>query len=269
MPGEDAVDDKTLPTAVGAFIGVVGSMAAAGLLSSASSLTTDVNVALALMIIVVVAAAVGGRAAGALSAVVATLSYDFFQTEPVHSLRIGSRNDVETALLLLAAGLIVGQIAARAQLFRVAVESGRSEIQRLHRVAELAARGAPAAEVTDAATAELTQLLTLSSCRFEPPPYGESFERLEGSGVVTRTRGLVTHSRMGRHGIELPAEGAELLVLHRGTEVGRFVLVPTPGEGASLEQRVVAVALADQVGAAVVGEPPSGERTDPTEPDRL
>ena len=262
------MDDRTLPTAVGAFIGVVGSMVAAGLLSSASSLTTSVNVALTLMVIVVVAAAVGGRGAGALSAVVATLSYDFFQTEPVHSLRIVSHDDVQTALLLLAAGLIVGQIAARAQLFRVAVESGRSEIQRLHRVAELAARGATAPDVIDAAEAELTQLLTLRSCRFEPPPYAESFERLEGSGVLRRTKGLVTHSRMGRHGLELPADGAELLVFHRGTEVGRFVLVPTPDEGASLEQRVVAVALADQVGGVLADEPPAGEGRDGTGSDQ-
>lgn len=261
------MDDKTLPTAVGAFIGVVGSMLAAGLLSSAPSLTTNVNVALTLMIVVVVAAAVGGRAAGALSAVVAALSFDFFQTEPHHSLRIHSRDDLVTALLLLVCGLIVGQIAARAQLSRVAVESGRSEIQRLYRLAELAAQGATASEVTDAAAAELTRLLSLRSCRFELPPYAETFERLERSGVVNRTRGLVTHSRLGRHGIELPAEGAELLVRHRGAEVARFVLVPTPGEGASLEQRVVAVALADQVGAALVGAPPAEGGSEGTNPD--
>ena len=170
---ERTLEDKTLPTAVGAFIGVVGSMVVAGVLSSASSLTTNVNVALALMIVVVIAAAIGGRGAGALSAVVAALSYDFFQTEPQHSLRINSSDDVVTALLLLASGLIVGQIAARAQLNRVATQSGRSEIGRLRRLSELAAGGASASEVTDAATAELTQLLSLRSCRFEPPPYAD------------------------------------------------------------------------------------------------
>ena len=262
------MDDERLPTAIGAFIGVVGSMLAAGLLSSAPSLTTNANVALTLMIIVVVAAAVGGRGAGALSAVVAALSYDFFQTEPYHSLRISSRNDIETAVLLLVAGVIVGQIAARAQVNRVALKSGRSELGRLYRLAELMARGAPAAEVTNAASVELAQLLTLRSCRFELPPYAEAFERLEHSGVVSRTRGLVTQSRLGRHGLELPAQGAELLVLHQGDEVGRFVLVPTPGEGASLEQRVVAVALADQVGAALGGASNVGDGSEGSTPDR-
>jgi hypothetical protein len=36
-------------------------------------------------------------------------------------------------------------------------------------------------------------------------------------------------------------------VLARGREVGRFVLIPTPGVPTSLEERVVAVAIADQV----------------------
>ena len=71
---------------------------------------------------------------------------------------------------------------------------------------------------------------------------------------------LITVSRMGRHGLEFPSEGVALLVLNRGHDIGRFVLVPTPGEGASLEQRVVAVALADQVGAAVAA---GDDRDDP------
>ena len=49
----------------------------------------------------------------------------------------------------------------------------------------------------------------------------------------------------------LPAEGVELLVLGRGRELGRFVLEPDPNEGASLEERIVAVALSDQLGAAL------------------
>ena len=246
-----------LSTAVGALIGLVGSFVVAGLLADAPSLTNNVNVALTLMVIVVVAAAIGGRAAGAISAVAAACSYDFFQTQPVHSLRISSRNDIETAVLLLVAGLIVGQIAARAQLLGEAVDAGRLEIRRLHRLADLAARGAPSSEVVDAAVAELTQLLSLRSCHFEVPPYEGTFVRLERSGVIPRPSGLVVWTRVGRRGVELPHEGAALPVLHRGAEVGRFLLVPQPGEGASLEERVVAVALADQVGAVLGGEPPS------------
>jgi hypothetical protein len=256
--------DDRLPTAVGMFIGVVGSIVVAGLLSEAGDWASSTNIALVLMVVVVLGAAAGGRAAGAVSAGAAALSWDYFQTEPVHSLRIASRDDIETAVLLLIAGLIVGQIAARAQRGRVAVEAGRSEIRRIHHVADLAAQGEPADDVIDAATGELTHLLSLRSCRFELPPYSDSLQRLERSGVVTRPKQLISVSRMGRHGLELPPEGVELPVLRRGRVVGRFVLVPEPGEGTSLEQRVVAIALADQVGAAIeTGEPSEEDLLDP------
>jgi len=57
--------------------------------------------------------------------------------------------------------------------------------------------------------------------------------------------------RFVRGGFELPAEGVELPVYNRGHQVGRYVLKPSSGVGVSLEQRVVALGLADQVGAAL------------------
>jgi hypothetical protein len=54
-----------------------------------------------------------------------------------------------------------------------------------------------------------------------------------------------------RAGFELPEQGCEIPVSGRGRLLGRFVLEPRPGVGVSLEQRVVAVALADQVGATL------------------
>jgi hypothetical protein len=49
----------------------------------------------------------------------------------------------------------------------------------------------------------------------------------------------------------LPGRTLELLVRSRGQSQGRFVLTPTPGYPVELQRRVVAVAIADQVGAAV------------------
>ena len=45
-------------------------------------------------------------------------------------------------------------------------------------------------------------------------------------------------------------------MLSRGQIVGRFLLDFGPGAGATLEQRVVAIALADQVGASLAVYPP-------------
>jgi hypothetical protein len=52
-------------------------------------------------------------------------------------------------------------------------------------------------------------------------------------------------------GFALPPEGVELPVLGRGNVLGRFVLVPRPGTTVTLEQRIVAVSIADHVGAAL------------------
>lgn len=208
----------------------------------------NANVALALMVAVVAAAAFGGRLAGAVAAGVSALSYDFLHTRPYLSLRMTSRDDVETTLLLLAAGLIAGTVAWRAMQARASAEAGRSEIRRIHRLAEQVVSGEAPADVILSAEAELSSLLDLEACRFEALPYEtEMLVRLERGAVAPDPRWL----RVTKDAFELPTVGAELQVLSRNQPVGRFILIPKPGTGVSLEQRVVAVALADQVGSAL------------------
>jgi hypothetical protein len=49
----------------------------------------------------------------------------------------------------------------------------------------------------------------------------------------------------------LPGSEVELTVEYQNRFFGRYVMVPTPGRPVSRERRVVASALADQVGAAL------------------
>jgi hypothetical protein len=242
-------DERTL----GLLIGGLGPIAVACALVPLRDQLNNANVALAMVVVVVLAGITGGTGAGALAAVIATLSFDFFHTEPYLSLTINSQDDIETTVLLLAVGLLVGAMASRAGRARASAALGRSELRRIHGLSELVSAGATAADVIMAAQEQLTQLLRLRSCRFEAPPYAERRPRLERSGVIAGQ----TQHRMTRGGFELPAEGVELAVLARGREVGRFVMVPQPEVGVSLDERVVAVALADQVGAALAGGPPS------------
>lgn len=67
----------------------------------------------------------------------------------------------------------------------------------------------------------------------------------------TLDRDRATQLEEPRESDDPHVEGAELLVLARGQPIGRFGLMPEPGTGLSLDQRVVAVALADQVGAVL------------------
>ena len=207
----------------------------------------NANVALVLVLVVVVAAVGGGRSAGAAAAVSAAVSFNFFHTVPYLTLEIDSADDIETTLLLLAVGLAVGQLASYRRHPAPTHESTSDEIRRIHRVATVGEPGRhTSADMIMAAQVELTELLDLRSCQFEAFPFTDPLPRLERTGVVSV---MEYHGR--DHGFALPADGVELPVLGRGNVLGRFVLVPRPDTTVTLEQRVVAVAIADQVGAAL------------------
>ena len=236
---------------IGSAVGVPAAILVGALVGIPRSLINSTNAALILMIVVVAVAAIGGRAAGILTALAAVMSFDFFDTKPYLSLKIDSRNDVETVIELLVAAVLVGTIASTGQLARRRAGSANVDIRRIHRVAEAAASAAQVSDVIGIAQDELRDLLHLSACRFEAAPYADGAvrSRLSRNGALR----LQTVVRYGRSehggGFELPADGAEIPVLARGLEIGRFVLEPTAGFVTTLDQRVVAVAIADQVGA--------------------
>lgn len=224
-----------LPIAVaGAMVGLRGELA-------------DTNVALVLVLIVVVTAAFGGRGPAALSAVIAAISYEFFFTRPYYSLRINDSNDVETSIILLAIGLAVGQLAVHAQRTRADANRGRDELASMRKLAERIAAGADDRELIELTASELTDLLSLVGCRYEVEATGPLLPVLERSGrIETSLR------RVGVGGeLALPALGVRLPVVGGGRQVGSLVLDPDPSVGVTLEARVVAVALADQLGSAL------------------
>lgn len=224
------------------------------------------DLALVLMAVVVLGALAGGRAAGAVAALTATLSLDFFLTRPYLTLRMASRDDIETAAILLAAGMAVGQFAAYFRAARRAGDRGRSGLAGIHRLAGLAVSGADADAVIEAGRRELAALIDLRECRFESlspvpltpvPPPATPPARLGRDGTIDRPPAPISVIRLGRDGEEIPADGLEVTVLSAGRPVGRFVLVPQPGEGLDPERGRAAVALADQVGLALAAGAPA------------
>jgi hypothetical protein len=240
---------------MGIAVGTIGPIVVAGALVGIRDSIASADVALLLVLVIILAGVTGGWRAGALGAVVATLSFDFFHTKPYLSLKIDSRDDIVTALLLLLAGISVGLLAGRARGARAAARTATGEIERIHRVAELAARGVVGEDVLFTAQRELRDLLDLESCRFEASPGLPPLATIERNGAITGSP--VRHFARGE--LELPRDGAELPVLARGQRIGRFVLEPRQGVGVSIEQRLVAIAIADQVGAALTA--PTGLRS--------
>ncbi len=86
----------------------------------------------------------------------------------------------------------------------------------------------------------------LTTVLFERPPFIAGLPRIERTGVIE-----ATEHRYANGEFELPRGGVALPVVAAGRTLGRFVLIPKPGVGVSKERRQSAVALADQVGAAL------------------
>lgn len=232
-------------------------VAVAGALVPLRGHILDANVGLVLVAVVVPVGVAGTRQMAAVAAVSSALSFDFLHTRPYLRAGIASGDDAETTLLLVVIGLVVGQAAGTGGRARGSPEASRGEVRRVHRLVTLGARGGDPTDVIGAAHAELTSLLGLAECRFEAAPFASTLERLDRSGQVTWPE---HRPRAGR--LELPAAGVELPVLGRGHLLGRFVLRPSPGATASLEQRVVAVAMADHVGAVLAAPQTQGSRSD-------
>ena len=248
---ERTIDDRDLLLA--ALIGVPAAIGAGAAMTISRSFFDTTNAALIMMLVVVAVAALGGRTAGIITALAAAASFDFFHTLPYLSMTIDTRDDIETTVLLLVAGILAGTLGARERLATSREQAARTEIRRVHRVAAAAASGRPAAEVIAIAEHELRELLSLTECRFEQshPSRDESRHRLDRNGGVEPQRHLTYAKHAdGRGGFQLPNDGVELPVLVHGEEVGHFVLVPTLGVPTTREDRLAAVVIADQVSAA-------------------
>lgn len=239
---------RTRTSTLTAAAGILAPLGAAAALLPARGHTENSNVALVLVVAVVAVATLGRRAAVALAATSAMLAFDFFYTQPYYSLRINAHDDLVTALLLFCVGTVVGELAIRNRRHRAAAAEGRDEIARIHAIAELVAVGERPEHVVLEVANELVTLLSLRDCRFERAPLTPDpspAARIERSGRVT-----IGRLTWGVEDMGMPGKRVELLVQGYGRTFGRYVMVPTPALGISFDHRVVAVALADQVGAS-------------------
>ncbi len=206
----------------------------------------DTASALVLVAVVVAVATFGDRLAGMAAAAVASLSFDFFLTRPYERFAITHGRDIETTVSLFLVGVAVTELAQRNRHHRRIADEEGDFVGMIYYLSELVAGGATSEQVVAQASSELTDLLHLRSCRFESGVRTGSAARIERDGDVAVGDVGWEAQRMG-----LPGPEVDLLVRSGGHELGRFVLEPTPGWPVALQRRVVAAAIADQVGAAV------------------
>jgi K+-sensing histidine kinase KdpD len=223
-------------------------VAAAALLAVFRGSLENTNVALVLVLVVVAAASTGFRAAALLAALASAVSFDFFLTAPFHTLRITDSADVETAVLLVAVGVAVTEVALWGRRQQGAASRQQGYLSGVLETVGSVAGGVPPAELTDRVGAQIRELLSLDSCVFESDLTAPQFAQLTPDGTILRAGNPVDVVRSG-----LPTDTEiELLVRSAGAVQGRYLLTSATGvRRPTLEQRQVAVALADQVGAAL------------------
>ena len=240
---------------VGAAVGALGALFLAGVLVPFRDHLPNADMALALVVPVLLAAILGGRVAGAITSVVSALTFDFFFTLPYLSLRISNKDDVATFVVLFAVAMVAAEVGIRSRRGGAAARELRSELDRMLRVIEVSAAGADDDDVVSSARAELIGLFGLDDCVYEPHPSGTELPRLGTRGALEGTP-LVSWGDF-----LLPTGGVEVPVMGRGVEMGRLVLyAPTPTR-AALEKRLVAVAIADELGLTLASTATPGNKS--------
>lgn len=223
-------------------------LAACALLALFRDRLANSNEALVLVLLVVATAATGLRSAGIVAALSSTVWFDFFLTEPYRSFTINSSDDVETAVLLVVAGLAVTELALWGRRQQARASRRQGYLNGVAGTAELVAAGnSSTEELLDRIGEQLVEVLGIDAARYVPAdPAG--LPVLDRDGTLSRAGRPVPVDRSG-----LPTDDETALpVLHAGVSRGHFRLVAaTRVARPSPEERRVAIMLADQAGAAL------------------
>jgi K+-sensing histidine kinase KdpD len=235
--------------------GLLAPLALAAVLVPVRTSFANTDAALAMLLVVVAVAANGHRLAGDLAAVSAAAWFDFFLTRPYERFAITSRTDIETTVLLLVIGVAVTELAVRGRHEHAVAARRAGYLDGINESARSAAAGRSPGGLIEQVCGQLTQLLSLRSCRFQ--------HGVAGLGQPARLRhdGLVVIGEqtwdVDRDGLPTVTD-TELLVENRGILQGRFLMTPQPGARPTEEQRLLAIAFADQVGAALAARQTAG-----------
>ncbi|MBR7832994.1 DUF4118 domain-containing protein [Actinospica durhamensis] len=209
----------------------------------------NTDAALVLVAFIVAVAAFGNRAAGYLATLGTALWFDFFLTVPYERLTITHRTDVQTTTLLVLVGAGVTELAVAARRRARVVALDETLLAVVESTAALMARGESTDAVIDQVRVQLTSILALRACGFEPGAAQVRGPRLEPEGTL---RWGAADWKVEEHGF--PRDRIALPARYCGGVYGHFLLTPTPGTAPGLHARRTAVVLADLAAASLAGE---------------
>jgi hypothetical protein len=216
-------------------------------LSAFRDSVTSATAVLVLVLPVIAAASTGVRVAGIVAAVSGGLWFDFFLTEPFGRFSINDPNDVEAAVLLIVIGAAVTEVALWGYRQQARANRRAGYLEGVLGTAEIVTLRTEDPESFTAHVADqIKQILAVGRCRFEVGPVRDPrVPILDHQGRVTR---LGKNIDVDLHGLPTDDDIA-LQVTRAGVDVGHFLLTSAASIARpTLEQRRVAILLADQVG---------------------
>ena len=207
----------------------------------------NTDAALVLVLVVVAVAANGFRAAGYLAAVSAAVWFDFFLTQPYQRFTIDREADVRTTVLLLLVGVAVTEIAVWGRRKATLASGQEAYLAGIREATQIASTGGSGTRLVDDVGSQLERILGVSRVRFE---YGTAGlgepARLRRDGEVEWRHKVWDVDRRGLPtGVDI-----ELLAESRGRLTGRYLMRANPDSRPTRSERLVALTLAGQVGAA-------------------
>ena len=247
-------DQERAPSwrATARVVAVVVPAVVCALIATVRDNVTAATCVLVLVLCVVAAAATGDRVAGLLAALSGGAFFDFFLTEPYGSFTIDKADDVEAAVLLVIISLAVTEITLWGHRQRERASRHLGYLEGVLGTARAVAEGElPASAVVKIVESEIAQVLDVDSARFVEGPVRDSrVALLDHEGDLTRGGRPVDVARSG-----FPTDEYVAVPVRRGSVVvGHFLLCSaTRTAYPSIEQRQVAVLLADQVAVALPG----------------
>jgi Domain of unknown function (DUF4118) len=240
---------------------VAGPVVVAVAASLLRELLANTSAALVLVLVVVAVGVAGDRVAGVLAALSAAAAFDYFLAVPYYQFAILGRDDVETAVLLLAIGIAVTEISLWGRRQQSLSSRREGYLTGVAHAARMAADGSSAVDLIATVERMITDVLDLDDTRYVPPTsHRPDPDRpvLDRDGTL-RWRGHVID--VAREG--LPTMDTIELEAGRDGDGGRFLLTAASRvRRPNREQLMVAATLAEQVTVPVPARRADGEATD-------
>lgn len=229
------------------LVAAIAPLLASAALSAFRESVTAATAVLILVLLVISAASTGLRLAGIVAALSCGVWFDFFLTKPYGQLAIQDRNDVESTVLLVVIGAAVTEVALWGHRQQARANRRAGYLDGVLGTAEIVTLRTEAPEALIAHVAkQIGQILGVTRCRFVTGPvHDPRIAILDHHGGVSRRGHDLDVDRDG-----LPTDAETALVVTRAeSALGHFLLTSASVIARpNLEQRKVAVLLADQAG---------------------